>query len=172
VTNDDSLNESLKMLRIHGAKSKYYHSVVGYNSRLDSIQAAVLLVKLNHLDNWNEIRRTKAHKYDTALREIDQIQIPKVASDCYHTFHQYTIQTSKRDQLRDYLKTLYISTDTYYPLPLHLQQCYSNLNYRAGDLPISEKVAAAALSLPITPELTDQQQDFVIESITRFFRQK
>jgi dTDP-4-amino-4,6-dideoxygalactose transaminase len=172
VTDDDDLAEKLRKLRVHGAKPKYHHSMVGYNSRLDTIQAAVLLVKLKYLPRWHEARRQKAADYDRLLKDIEQITIPFVHDYNYHIYHQYTILADNRDGLKNHLKSKEIGFDTYYPLPLHLQECYRDLNYKIGDLPVSERLANLAISLPVFPELSDQEQGYVAESIREFYRKQ
>jgi len=169
TTDDDILAELLRKLRVHGSKPKYYHSVVGYNSRLDALQAAVLLVKLKYLPQWHEARRQKARKYNELLMGIEQVTIPFVHPHNYHIYHQYTIQAENRDGLKDYLKAREIGFDTYYPLPLHMQECYKELHYKPGSLPISERLASCAISLPVFPELTDAEQEYVAGAIREFY---
>jgi dTDP-4-amino-4,6-dideoxygalactose transaminase len=172
TTNDDNLAGSLKKLRVHGAQPKYYHSVVGYNSRLDTLQAAILIVKLKYLPRWHEARRQKADKYNALLKDIRQVMTPFVHPHNYHIYHQYTILAEKRDGLKDHLKAREVGFDTYYPVPLHLQECYKDLNYKTGSLPVSEKIAHQAISLPVFPELTDQEQEYVAESIREFYKRQ
>jgi dTDP-4-amino-4,6-dideoxygalactose transaminase len=171
TTNDDKLAELMLKLRVHGSKQKYHHSMVGYNSRLDSLQAAILLVKLNHLNDWHEGRRRKANIYDNELAGFNGLITPFVYDHNYHIYHQYTLVVKNRDKLAALLKEKDIGFDTYYPIPLHLQECYKNLGYKQGDLPISEKLAQEVISLPIYPELHDDQQAFVIDTIKGFYRQ-
>jgi len=158
VTNDDALAERLLLLRVHGAKPKYYHRLVGTNSRLDAIQAAILSVKLKHLGNWSKARARLADRYDDALNGIEGIITPYRAPDRSHIFHQYTVRVlnGKRDALRDHLKNEGIGTMIYYPLPLHLQECFSHLGYREGDLPESERASREVLSLPIFPRAEER----------------
>jgi len=171
VTSDDGLAERLRMLRVHGAKPKYYHRFVGYNSRLDALQAAILRTKLQYLDHWSEARRRLAQRYDELLASIDGITLPHRAPGRTHIFHQYTIRVAggKRDALRQHLKEQGIATEVYYPQPLHLQDCFQPLGYRKGDLPESERASCEALSLPMFPELTNEEQTYVVESIRSFF---
>ncbi len=169
VTDDDNLAEMIRKLRVHGAKPKYHHSMVGYNSRLDSIQAAVLLIKLKYLPQWHEARRQKAANYNGLLKDIEQVRTPFVHDYNYHIYHQYTILAENRDGLKNHLKSKEIGFDTYYPLPLHLQECYQYLNYKTGDLPVSERLANLAISLPVFPELTDQEQEYVAQTIREFY---
>ncbi len=169
TTDDDKIADLLGRLRVHGAKPKYYHSMVGFNSRLDSLQAAILLVKLKYLPEWHEARRQKAERYNQLLADLPQVVRPFVHDHNYHIYHQYTLKAQNRDALKEHLKSNQIGFDTYYPLPLHLQECYSDLGYNTGDLPVSEKIAGQAISLPIFPELTDEEQDFVVDSIKKFY---
>ncbi len=156
--------ELLRMLRVHGAKPKYYHSIVGYNSRLDTLQAAILSVKLKYLDRWTEKRREHAQSYNTAFKDSNIIT-PKEEDFNYHIYHQYTIAVKNRDHLREVLKENQIGHDVYYPVPLHLQECYKSLGYKEGDLPVTETKAQEVISIPIYPELTGEEQNFVIETI-------
>jgi len=166
VTDDPEMAELLRMLRVHGAKPKYYHSLVGYNSRLDTMQAAILSVKLKYLDGWTEKRREHAQSYNVAFKDSDIIT-PKEEDFNYHIYHQYTIAVKNRDRLREALKEHQIGHDVYYPVPLHLQECYRSLGYKEGDLPVIERKAREVISIPIYPELTEEEQNFVIETIKR-----
>jgi len=159
LTNDSILADKLAILRAHGSKPKYYHSVIGINSRLDAIQASILLAKFNHLDKWNEGRRQNAFIYDSLLKDMDLIT-PSAESFNYHIYHQYVImlKSNLRDRLKDAMKEADIGTEIYYPVPLHLQECYSGLGYKKGDLPFSEEASDKTLALPIYPELTQSQQ--------------
>jgi len=170
ITNDDRLAERIRLLRVHGAQPKYYHRLVGTNSRLDAIQAAILSVKLRHLDDWSRARAELADRYDEGLAGVGGIVTPYRAPGCSHIFHQYTIRVldGKRDPLRDYLKGEGIETMIYYPLPLHLQESFSYLGYREGDLPESERASREVLSLPIFPELREEEIGYVIERIRAF----
>ncbi|MGQ9756203.1 MAG: DegT/DnrJ/EryC1/StrS family aminotransferase [Desulfotomaculales bacterium] len=172
VTNDDELAERVRMLRVHGARPKYYHHLVGYNSRLDALQAAILWAKLPHLPEWSAARQRLAARYDELLREIVGLVLPYRATDRTHIFHQYTIRVlgGKRDALRAYLAEQGIATEVYYPLPLHLQPCFRHLSYREGDLPESERASREVLSLPMFPELTEEEQGYVAEEIRGFFK--
>jgi len=183
VTQDDALHEKLRMLRVHGSKPKYYHKIVGGNFRLDALQAAILLVKLKHLDAWSKKRRENAAAYDakfaaSGLPESGHISTPvpvyKASGDTnHHIYNQYTIRTTDpghRDTLRAFLGESGIGTEIYYPLPLHLQECFRDLGYKKGDFPISEEAAASVLSLPIYPELTEEQQDYIVQKIVEFFK--
>jgi dTDP-4-amino-4,6-dideoxygalactose transaminase len=167
VTNDDALGEKIRILRVHGSKPKYYHHIVGTNSRLDSIQAAILRAKLPHLDEWSTARRKIAARYDELLSDTPGISVPKRKQDRTHIFHQYTIRVKNgnRDALREYLKDHGIGTMIYYPLPLHLQECFYELRYKQGDLAESELASKEVLSLPVFPELTEIEQDYVIRNV-------
>lgn len=172
LTNDDELAERVRMLRVHGSKPKYYHHMVGTNSRLDALQAAILRAKLPHLEEWTRARQELASRYDKFLHGLEGIEIPYRAQDRTHIFHQYTIRVlnGKRDALRAYLAQRGIGTEVYYPLPLHLQPCFRHLGYKEGDLPESEKASHEVLSLPMFPELTEEEQCYVIHCIQEFFR--
>jgi dTDP-4-amino-4,6-dideoxygalactose transaminase len=161
--------EMIRKLRVHGSKPKYFHSVVGYNSRLDTLQAAALSVKLNHLESWTEGRRKKAARYNQLLAGLP-VETPYEPDYNYHIYHQYTIAAPKRDELRKFLTEREIGTEIYYPLPLHQQECYASLGYEKGSMPVAEKRAQEVLSLPIFPELTDAEQDLVAASIREFYR--
>lgn len=171
VTNDDNAAEAFRVIRVHGSKPKYYHHVLGYNSRLDELQAAVLNVKFPHLDEWSIQRRDRAEKYSTLLKEKlgDAVITPVEKEGNYHVFHQYTIRVEDRDELQVYLKEQGISTMIYYPLPLHVQPVFRELGYKEGDLPETEKAAKEALSLPMFPELKTEQQEYVVAKIAEFF---
>lgn len=173
TTNDDALAKKLLALRVHGAEEKYYHKYLGLNSRLDGFQGAVLRVKLPHLDGWTDRRRENAARYrrlftDAGLTE--QIVIPVERGNAKHIYNQYVIRVpNRRDALRSYLTEKGIGTDIYYPVPLHLQECFAYLGYKAGDLPEAERAAAETLALPIYPELRTEQQAYVVDTITEFF---
>lgn len=170
VTNDDALAERVRMLRVHGSKPKYYHHIVGTNSRLDALQAAILRVKLAHLDEWTRARQHIAAQYDTAFSQLKGLTVPYRAPERTHIYHQYTIRVlgGRRDALQKFLKEHGISTEIYYPLPLHLQPCFAHLGYREGQLPESERASREVLSLPIFPELTMEEQEQVIKAIQKF----
>ncbi len=175
VTNDEVLYERVKVLRVHGAQPKYYHKIVGGNFRLDAIQAAVLTVKMKYLEGWSQKRRDNAGSYDRQLAEARPIDIvlPKAVyrdggDRDYHIYNQYTIRTKQRDRLQRFLKDNGIGTEIYYPLPLHLQECFKDLGYKKGDFPVAEESAGAVLSLPIYPELSTAQKDYIVEKIREF----
>jgi dTDP-4-amino-4,6-dideoxygalactose transaminase len=169
LTNDDELAAGLRQLRVHGENPKYYHQWVGMNSRLDTLQAAVLLVKLEALAGWSQARRANAAFYDNELKGIAGLKTPKIAPQAVTIYNQYTLVTEQRDQLMAHLQKKDIGCAVYYPLPLHIQQCFSELGYQNGDLPIAEKMATQVLSIPIYPELTDEMKQYVVASIREFF---
>lgn len=171
VTNHEELAETMRVIRVHGSKPKYYHSILGYNSRLDEIQAAILNVKFPHLDTWSENRRKHAAYYTELLssKVADHVTTPVELEGQYHVYHQYTILTDRRDELQAYLKENGVATMVYYPLPLHLQPVFKDLDYKEGDFPHTEKAAKTALSLPMFPEMKREQQEYVVEQIEAFF---
>ncbi len=181
VTRDDEMAAKLRMLRVHGSAKRYYHTYVGINSRLDALQAAVLRVKLRHLDAWTAARVAKAQRYDALLEEaglLGKVAPPVVLADrgelirtpdpmrgASHIFHQYVVRVPRRDAVREAMKARGVGTEVYYPLPLHLQECFQDLAWKKGDFPVSEKAADEVLALPIYPELTEEQQRYVITSL-------
>jgi len=169
VTNDELLAEKVSMLRVHGSKPKYYHSMLGYNSRLDEIQAALLRIKLRFLDALNEKRIAKASLYNNLLEDLP-LKLPYVLEDVKHVYHLYIIEVSKRDALREYLLKKGISTGIYYPVPLHRQKVYSFLNYKEGSLPNAESKSKVTLALPLYPELEDEQIYFIADCIKKYYR--
>jgi dTDP-4-amino-4,6-dideoxygalactose transaminase len=174
VTQDAAIAERLKRLRVHGGAKQYFHDEVGYNSRLDALQAAILSAKLPHLDGWSAGRRANAAHYDAALATLadrGMLTRPYVAPENESIFNQYTIRVAdgRRDALQSFLKERGIGTSIYYPLPLHLQPCFAYLGYREGQCPESERAAREVLSLPVFPELTQGQLDEVASGITAFF---
>jgi dTDP-4-amino-4,6-dideoxygalactose transaminase len=170
VTQDDALAERLGRLRLHGGSRQYLHEEVGTNSRLDSLQAAVLLAKLPYLPAWNEARKRNAARYTAAFSGHPEICPPHIDPANDHIFHQYTIQVPRRDELQAYLKSKGIGHAVYYPLALHLQPCFAHLNYRRGSLPVAEAAMDSVLSLPIYPELRREQQEAVIETVQSFYQ--
>jgi dTDP-4-amino-4,6-dideoxygalactose transaminase len=166
VTQDEKLADRLFRLRTHGGRKTYFHEEVGYNSRLDTLQAAVLLAKLPHLAGWSEARRTHAQYYDANLPRC--VTTPVVSSENESIFNQYTIRSPRRDALQAHLKARGIGTSIYYPLALHLQPCFAYLGYKEGQLPEAERATHEVLSLPIFPELTRVQQDEVIDAVRSF----
>lgn len=177
VTSDDALAERLRLLRNHGAKPKYYHKIVGGNFRLDTIQAAALLVKLRHLDAWHEGRQKHADLYRELFRQAGlagKVGLPEVVNPTpgvrSHIYNQFVIRTPERDALREFLTAQGIGTEIYYPVPFHLQECFRDLGYKAGDFPESERAAHETLALPVYPELTTEQQAYVVDQIAVFHR--
>ncbi|TFD95751.1 DegT/DnrJ/EryC1/StrS aminotransferase family protein [Jeotgalibacillus sp. R-1-5s-1] len=171
VTNHDDIAEKSKVIRVHGSKPKYYHHVLGYNSRLDELQAAVLSVKFPLLDQFSEARRERAAFYTEKLNEVvgDHVTTPVEKDGNYHVFHQYTLRVEKRDELQAFLKENGVATMVYYPMPLHIQPVFKELGYKEGDLPLTEKAAKEAISLPMFPELKEEQQLYVVEKIAEFY---
>jgi dTDP-4-amino-4,6-dideoxygalactose transaminase len=168
ITDDQNLAELVRKLRVHGASQKYFHAMVGYNSRLDTLQAAILGVKLKYLDQWSDKRKEKASFYDNAFQDLD-IDTPKVESFNRHIYHQYTIAVKNRDRLKEHLLKNQIGCSIYYPLPLHLQECYKSLGHKKGDFPVSEERSKQVISLPIFPEITQEEQEFVVQTIKEFY---
>jgi dTDP-4-amino-4,6-dideoxygalactose transaminase len=173
TTNDAVMADKLRMLRAHGSKKKYQHEILGMNSRLDALQAAILRVKLPHLESWTEGRRLRSRHYADLLEPLKNsgcIQLPSVPGPEYsHVYNQFTIRCQQRDALKDHLRAVGVPTEIYYPGPLHLQSAFRYLGYKAGQLPASEAACAEVLSLPVYPELPDQHQQRVAREITNFF---
>lgn len=181
ATNNPEIAETVRILRVHGSKPKYYHKLIGGNFRMDSMQAAVLNVKLNHLDEWTVMRQKNAENYrrlfeESGLAAKTKLQLPKaVYKDFkvphYHIYNQFVIRVSERDNLREYLRRESIGSEVYYPVPFHLQECFGYLGYKAGDFPEAEKAANETLALPVYPGLTLAQQEFVVRKIVEFYKQ-
>jgi len=169
VTQDDALATRLKRLRVHGGATQYFHDEVGYNSRLDTLQAAVLEAKLPHLADWSSKRREHAMYYDRAFADVPEVRTPTIDAGNESIYNQYTIRADRRDGLQAHLKGKGIGSAIYYPLPLHLQPCFQYLGYRVGSCPESERAAREVLSLPVYPELTRAQQDEVIGGVRSFY---
>jgi dTDP-4-amino-4,6-dideoxygalactose transaminase len=172
TTNDADLAESMRVLRVHGGKPKYFHAVIGGNFRIDELQAAVLRVKLKYLDGWTKARQRNAAFYDAAFAAAglaDKLKTPQAAKNGRHIFNQYVVRVRNRDALKDFLAGRSIGTEIYYPVPLHLQKCFAYLNHVAGDFPESERAAKDTLALPIYPELDQVQLDAVVASIAEFY---
>jgi dTDP-4-amino-4,6-dideoxygalactose transaminase len=177
TTCDLNLAEHMRNLRNHGSPRRYYHEEVGWNCRMDAIQAAVLRVKLTHIDTWNQQRRLRAANYDRLLADAglvsrkndSQVKSLQTSPHAFHVFHQYVIRAHRRDELRKFLSDRKVGTEIYYPIPLHLQPCFAYLGYCEGDLPESERAAREVLALPMFPELTDAEQKYVVESIADFY---
>jgi dTDP-4-amino-4,6-dideoxygalactose transaminase len=172
TTNDAELAESMRVLRVHGGKPKYVHSVIGGNFRIDELQAAVLRVKLKYLDGWTAARQRNAAFYDAALAAADlgaRVATPVAAANGRHIFNQYIVRVQQRDALKDFLTARSIGSEIYYPVPLHLQKCFAYLGYASGAFPESERAAAETLALPIYPELSEEQLEHVAGSIAGFY---
>ena len=173
VTNDAALAERMDVLRVHGGKPKYYHALIGGNFRIDELQAAVLNIKLKHLDAWSAGRQRNAAYYDAAFARAqlgDAVATPHSPSGARHIYNQYVIRVRDRDALRQHLARVGVGTEIYYPVPLHVQPCFAYLGGRAGDFPLSEQAAAQTLALPIFPELRHAQLQYVVDSIAAYFR--
>ena len=189
TTNDDYLGERLRVLRVHGGEPKYYHKIIGGNFRLDALKAAIISVKLPHLNSWSEKRRKNAETYTklfvdrgltaevgkTNFDDKNKVLLPKAiykeraaAVKNYHIYNQYIIRVEKRDELRRYLAAKEISTEIYYPVPFHIQECFSYLGYKPGDFPLAEQAADTSIALPIYPELTVEQLTYVVDTIKEF----
>jgi dTDP-4-amino-4,6-dideoxygalactose transaminase len=172
TTNNADLAESMRVLRVHGGKPKYFHSVIGGNFRIDELQAAVLRVKLNYLDGWTAARQRNAAFYDAAFAAAgltNKLKGPQVAKNGRHIFNQYVVRVQNRDALRAFLTERGVGSEIYYPVPLHLQGCFAYLNYSMGAFPESERAAAETLALPIYPELQPAQLRTVVDSIVEFY---
>jgi len=169
ATNDADLAERVAKLRVHGGRQMYHHEMVGTNSRLDALQAAVLRVKLRHLDAWTAERRENACRYDGMLADIEPLRVPPVAEGAFHVYNQYTVRVERRDELRAWLSERDIGSGIYYPVPLHLQACFAELGGARGDLPVSEALCDEVLSLPIFPEVGEDRQERVAEAIRAFY---
>ena len=175
TTNDQGMAQSLRDLRSHGARKKYYHERVGINSRLDSLQAAILRVKLPYLDQWTRARRENAKRYKALFEEhnsvtTDNVRLPAEPASALHVYNQFVIRARDRDRLRSFLAERGIGTEVYYPLPLHLQACFKDLGHEAGDFPESERAAEEALAIPIYPELGEAAQRRVVDTIAAFYQ--
>lgn len=180
LTSDEALAQRLKLLRTHGSKNKYFYDTIGGNFRLDALQAAVLRVKLKHLDDWHKSRIQNAVDYDglfaeSGLVKNGLIQTPATVyknsnASNYHIYNQYVIRVQRRNELQEFLKSNGVPTAIYYPLPLHLQECFSGLGYKIGDFPVSEKAAEEVLALPIYPELRKDQLEYVVSTIGTFYQ--
>lgn len=171
VTNDDELAQKIRILRLHGSNPKYYHSMIGYNSRLDALQAAMLRIKLRYLDQWNDGRRQKAALYNELLKDTPVVT-PYAKEDLRHIYHLYIIQADDRDELMEYLKEHGISTGVYYPVPLHQQDVYKPLGYKEGSLPISEYMSKRTFALPLYAELDDETIHYIVDTIKNYYANK
>lgn len=173
ASNDDAMVHRMRVMRTHGAEPKYFHRLIGGNFRLDTLQAAVLSVKLPYLTGWSEARRRNAARYRqlfTERRLSDRVELPWERPGDYHIYNQFVIRVPDRDRLQRYLADAGIGTEIYYPVPFHLQECFAYLGYRRGQFPEAERAAAGVLALPIYPELTEQQQAYVVETIASYYR--
>jgi dTDP-4-amino-4,6-dideoxygalactose transaminase len=183
LARDPTLAERLCALRAHGEVGKYRHDLLGVNSRLDEIQAAILRVKLSHLEDWIAARQARAARYDKLFQEVRlagkpgawddrwRVIVPVVAPPCTHIFYVYALRVRQRDRLRAYLSEHGVGTDVYYPMPLHLQPCFASLGYRKGDFPAAERAAEESLALPMYPELSEAQQVYIVTQIADFYHQ-
>jgi dTDP-4-amino-4,6-dideoxygalactose transaminase len=175
ITSDQQLADRIRLLRLHGMNPKYYHSIVGFNSRLDELQAAILRVKLPFLDSWSAARNDNAKKYErefNAAGLLSNITPPAILTQRSHIFHQYVIRCKQRDELQAHLRAAGIGTDVYYPVSLHEQECFLSLGYASSDMPQSCAASKDVLALPIYPELSDAQRRYVVECIAEFYRGK
>jgi dTDP-4-amino-4,6-dideoxygalactose transaminase len=169
---DADLAETMRVMRVHGGKPKYYHSVIGGNFRLDELQAAVLVVKLAHLDKWTEGRQRNARFYDAAFARaglVGKIALPYAVPGGRHIYNQYVIRVPERDKLKTFLGERGIGTEIYYPVPLHMQKCFEYLGYKPGDCPQSAAAAAETVAVPVYPELTEEQLQWVVDSVSAFY---
>jgi len=182
TTDNEELAVHVRRLRNHGSRERYYHEEIGWNSRLDALQAAVLLVKMKHIDEWNQMRRSIAERYDRLFRAAgllkggamivdDQapIALLQTRPEAFHIYHQYVIRANRRDDLRAFLTQRGIGSEIYYPVPLHLQACFAYLGYKAGDFPESERAAVECLALPIFPELREDELERVVQAVSEFY---
>ena len=185
TTRDEAVAERLRVLRVHGSKPKYYHSLIGGNFRCDALQAAIVAVKLRHLDKWTAGRQSNAARYRRLFEAAGLalpspsgrgaggeglVQLPVEIEGNRHIYNQFVIRVPRRDELQAYLKEQNIGNEVYYPVPLHVQKCFEYLGYREGDFPESERAARETLALPIYPELSDEQAEWVVECIRRFLK--
>jgi dTDP-4-amino-4,6-dideoxygalactose transaminase len=172
VTNDETLGDTVRMLRVHGSQPKYYHRIVGGNFRLDALQAAILRVKLKHLPRWIELRRHKVTGYRSLFREAGLFEHLEFLEDRPgHVCNQFVARFPERDRLRAFLRERGVGTAIYYPLPLHLQECFQDLGYQKGVFPVAESAAVESLALPLYPELTDEQQRYVVGQVMEFYEE-
>ncbi len=169
TTQDEAMAARVRNLRTHGGKDKYRNAMIGMNGRLDALQAAILRVKLRHLEQWSEARRSHAEYYNQAFESLEAVKTPVVKPGNVHIYNQYIIRVSRRDELQNYLKEQQIGNAIYYPIPLHLQECYAHLGGKIGDFPEAEQAANETISIPVYPELKQEQQDYVIERIRKFY---
>jgi dTDP-4-amino-4,6-dideoxygalactose transaminase len=173
TTNDAALAERLHLLRVHGSKKKYHHEILGINSRLDALQAAILRVKLRHLENWTKGREARAYRYRTLFEmknTVQFVQLPNVTpTELRHVYNQFSVRCQERDALREFMRQVGVPTEIYYPIPLHLQSAFSYLGYRAGQFPQAERASQEVLALPVFPELQESQQECVVRAMADFY---
>ena len=170
ITNREDVHKKVKSLRVHGASKKYHHDFIGYNSRLDTIQAAILRVKLSHINEGIAIRKERADLYRKLLADIPQVHLPVIAEGNKPVYYVFCIRAENRDELVEYLKEQGVGTSIYYPVPLHLQKCFSYLGYKEGDFPVAERLCKVALALPMYPELTEDEVGYTCEKIREFYK--
>lgn len=170
LTNSEEIAKKTMVIKDHGSRKRYYHSVIGFNGRLDALQAAILRVKLRHLESWNEKRRATASYYSSVLKE--HVKVPVERDGFRHVYHQYSVLTDRRDELYEYLMERKIPTAIYYPLPLHLQEVFGEFGYGPGDFPVTEETSRRILSLPIFPEMTTAERTKVADTVINFFKGK
>jgi len=170
VTNNEELYKKAKSYRTHGSVKKYHHDFIGYNSRLDTLQAAVLNVKLKHIDNAIQKRAEHAARYREMLKDVAEIKLPVVKNVCKEVYYVFCIKAENRGKLEEYLKSKEVGTSVYYPIALHLQKCFEHYSYKKGDFPVSEKLCETVIALPMFPELTEDEISFVCESIKEFYK--
>lgn len=167
LTNDEGISKKVRIIKDHGSEKKYHHSLIGFNGRLDAIQAAILRIKLKYLDSWDEKRRENALYYNEALQGYVSVPVPK--DGYHHVYNQYSITTDRRDELVKYLEARGVSTAIYYPIPLHTQEVFHCLGYLEGDFPVAERVCKRIVSLPVFPELTLEEREYVVGTVISFF---
>lgn len=171
VTSDAKLADKMRMLRTHGAKKKYFHALVGGNFRLDTMQAAVLLVKLRYLDEWNDARRQNAARYVEMITGagLDGMELPREMPGCHHVYNQFIVRSTRRDRVLEVFKQRQIGSAVYYPWPMHLQECFKNLGHKEGDFPEAERACRETCALPMFPELAVEQQEAVVQALGEVF---
>jgi dTDP-4-amino-4,6-dideoxygalactose transaminase len=170
LTSEGAVADRARLLRNHGMTQQYLHHCVGFNSRMDELQAAILLVKLGHLEAWNGARRERAATYARLLGDVPEVVPPAVDPRCGHIFHQYVIRAPRRDALLEHLRAHGVGARVFYPFPLHLQPCFAGLGYREGDFPEAERAAREVLALPLYPELQTEEQEYVVETLAEFYQ--
>jgi dTDP-4-amino-4,6-dideoxygalactose transaminase len=175
TTNDQKLAERLKVLRVHGSAKKYQYQTLGINSRLDALQAAILRVKLRHLEDWTVARQRNADRYRALFSEYrlhHHVTLPAVPAHSRHVYNQFVVRVVERDALQEHLRRAGIPTEIYYPSPLHVQPAFAYLSYREGDFPLTEAACREVLALPIFPELSEEQQRVIVSAIAGFYQHK